>query len=258
MIRLPSLFGKWSRAGSERPDTPGGALPADRSPASGAAAIDRLGMRVALEGLRDRGYAPETVFDIGASDGSWTEMALSVWPVARYYCFEPLSERRAALERLGRSHRGRIEPVFLGIGDEDTELSLGVTDGLWDSSFAYEGSVARRVAVRRLDTLLKEGRIPPADFVKIDVQGFERRVIRGGEQALFRVAFVLMECNFFAFCGDMVTLDETIGFMAARGFIPYEFVDFLRRPLDGAMGQCDILFVRRGHPLVSDRRWSGP
>ena len=53
----------------------------------------------------------------------------------------------------------------------------------------------------------------------------------------------------------MRTLDQTIAFMSEHGFIPYEFVDFLRRPLDGAMGQCDILFVRSGHPLVGDRRW---
>lgn len=51
------------------------------------------------------------------------------------------------------------------------------------------------------------------------------------------------------------SLDQTIAFMSEHGFIHYEFVDFLRRPLDGAMGQCDILFVRSGHPLVSDRRW---
>jgi hypothetical protein len=33
-------------------------------------------------------------------------------------------------------------------------------------------------------------------------------------------------------------------------------VDFLRRPLDGAMGQCDILFVKRDHPLVSNHSWN--
>jgi hypothetical protein len=43
--------------------------------------------------------------------------------------------------------------------------------------------------------------------------------------------------------------------MSERGFIPYEFVDFLRRPLDGAMGQCDILFIKRNHQLVSNPVW---
>ena len=52
------------------------------------------------------------------------------------------------------------------------------------------------------------------------------------------------------------TLDETIAYMSDYNFIPYEFVDYLRRPLDGAMGQCDILFVRKDHQLVSVHKWS--
>jgi hypothetical protein len=54
----------------------------------------------------------------------------------------------------------------------------------------------------------------------------------------------------------MRTLDVTIAYMSANNFIPYEFVDYLRRPLDGAMGQCDILFIRKDHPLVSKKQWS--
>ena len=91
--------------------------------------------------------------------------------------------------------------------------------------------------------------------MKLDVQGYERLVLDGGERALRYADLVLMECAFFAFCESMCTLDVSIAYMAQRGFIPYEFVDFLRRPFDGAMGQCDLLFVRRDHPLASNKRW---
>ncbi len=214
-----------------------------------------FGMGVALAGLRDRGYVPDVVFDVGAADGSWTRMTLRIWPNARCVCFEPLIERRAALEAVAAEHPGRISIQPFGMGDVDGNLSLGVTDMLWDSSFAYAGSTQRTVPVRRLDTLFAEGAIPRPSFVKLDVQGFERRVIDGGRTVLRDADFVLMECTFFAFCEEMRTLDQTVAFMSERGFVPYEFVDFLRRPLDGAMGQCDILFARRAHPLLSDRRW---
>jgi FkbM family methyltransferase len=215
-----------------------------------------FGMRAALAGLRDRGYQPEVVYDIGAADGGWTREALQIWPLAKFVCFEPLAERRAALDTLVAERRGQVSLQPVGVGDADTELSLGITDFLWDSSFAYSGKSARKVAVRRLDSLLDEGAIPRPSFVKIDVQGFEMRVIAGGADTFSGADFVLMECNFIAFCDDMRTLDESIRYMSERGFVPYEFVDFLRRPLDNAMGQCDILFARRGHALVSDRRWA--
>jgi FkbM family methyltransferase len=214
-------------------------------------------MEVALAGLAQRGYEPAVVFDVGAADGAWTRMALAIWPRASYVCFEPLVERHAALEALAQEHPGRISIQTCGVGDEDVELALGVTDFLWDSSFAYPGSSERRVPVCRLDTLFERSRIPSPSFVKIDVQGFERRVIEGGRAILSGADFLLLECSFFAFCEEMRTLDQTFAFMSERGFVPYEFVDFLRRPLDGAMGQCDILFARRSHTLVSDRRWAG-
>ena len=216
-----------------------------------------FGMQRTLEGLRDRGYRPGVVYDIGAAEGSWTRAALRIWPESHFVCFEPLEERRAALEMMASEHPGRVTIVPYGVGDADTELSFGVTDFLWDSSFAYSGSTARKLQVRTLDSLFAAGAIPRPGFVKIDVQGFERRVVRGGEKLLAGADFMLLECSFISFCDDMCTLDEMVAFMAERGFVPYEFVDFLRRPLDGAMGQCDILFARRDHALRTDKRWAG-
>lgn len=214
-----------------------------------------FGMDAALRGLRERGYVPGVVHDIGAAEGGWARMALRHWPTARFVCFEPLAERQAALRTLAAEHPGQVELRACGLGDEDGELALGVTDFLWDSSFAYAGRMARTVPVRRLDTLVAEG-LPRPDFLKIDVQGFEARVVRGGREAVSGADLVLMECAFFPFCAEMRTLDRSVAMMAELGFVPYEFVDFLRRPLDGAMGQCDLLFVRRDHPLASRHSWA--
>lgn len=216
-----------------------------------------FGMGPALEGLRSRGYAPRVVYDVGAADGEWARFALKVWSSARVVCFEPLAERRTQLERLSGSHAGRVQIVAAGIGDTDGTLEIGITDALFDSSFAYAGTRARTVPVRRLDSLLAEGAIPPPEFVKVDVQGYERRVLDGAARAIANADLVLLECQFLPFCPEMRTLDQTFAHMSALGFIPYEFVDLLRRPLDGAMGQCDVLFARKDHPLVSDLRW-GP
>lgn len=211
-------------------------------------------MERALRGLAQRGYLPAVVYDVGAADGAWTRLAASVWPNARFVCFEPLEEREAALKQLEQELP--VQSVRVGLGSEDADLKMGVAEGLWASSFAYGGVSERTLPVRRLDGLIAEGVVPPPSFLKIDVQGFELRVLEGGRQyALACADFILMECQFFAFCDDMQTLDVTIAYMSGLGYVPYEFVDFLRRPLDDAMGQCDILFARRDHALLADKRW---
>lgn len=215
-----------------------------------------FGMDAALEGLRDRNVQPQTIFDIGASDGGWTAQALRVWPNAKVHCFEPLAVRAKPLADLSARFPDRITHHPFGVSDADGELALGVTDDLWGSSFAYKGTSSQTAKIRTLDSLLAEGAIPAPNLVKIDVQGFEQRVISGGRKTLAACDFILMECTFYPFCADMRRLDETIAFMAEAGFAPYEFVDFLRRPIDGAMGQCDILFIRRDHALMRDTRWA--
>ena len=214
-----------------------------------------FGMHTALDGLKQRGYSPKIIYDIGAADGVWTRLALDSFPDAHIVCFEPLAERFETLRQLESNSRGHVRFLNVGVGDVDTDLQLGVSESLYDSSFAYGAVKSRTVPVRTLETLQRTEGLELPSFIKIDVQGFEKRVIEGGPSAFAHADMVLMECQFLPFCENMRTLDETIAFMSLKGFIPYEFVDFLRRPLDNAMGQCDILFVKRNHALVSNMRW---
>ena len=181
-------------------------------------------MAAALRGLKERGYVPDVVYDIGAAEGCWTGEALAYWPDATYVCFEPLGERQNDLNTLRASRPEQIMIEACGVGDQDVEMSIGVTDSLYDSSFAYAGSSSRNIQVRRLDSMIDAG-LPLPSFIKIDVQGFEMRVLEGGQKAMKHCVLILMECTFFSFCEDMRTLDETIAYMSAHNFIPYEFVD---------------------------------
>ncbi|MBL8548133.1 MAG: FkbM family methyltransferase [Hyphomonadaceae bacterium] len=240
------------KAPEREPET---ALPAHEQSIN-AMPAEGFGLRAALAGLSKRGFNPGVVYDVGASDGILTRVSESIWPSAKYVCFEPLQEHKAALEKLTTDYPGKVQIVPVGLGDADAELTMGVSTDLLGSSFAYEIGSERTLPVRRLDGLLATGLIPPPNFMKLDVQGFELRVLAGGAKALETTEVILMECQFFAFCQDMRTLDETILHMRDLGYVPYEFVDFMRRPLDDAMGQCDLIFVKRGHPLISNNNWA--
>ena len=87
---------------------------------------------------------------------------------------------------------------WLAIGNEDGEREFYFNPGNPTNSSFYEVSgsdvQSRTVPVRRLDTLLRDGIIPRADFLKVDVEGFEKDVF-GGASDLLGAGVLGIECE---------------------------------------------------------------
>jgi hypothetical protein len=49
-------------------------------------------------------------------------------------------------------------------------------------------------------------------------------------------------------------LDEVVAFMKKCGFVTYDILEIHRRPLDGALNQVDIIFIRVESQLIADKR----
>ena len=214
----------------------------------------KIGMETCIKGLYSRGFYPKMLIDIGGARGDWTRLALIYWPDTTYFLVEPLEEWESNLKSLKRQYRN-TDYILAAAGPEKGEGKLGVSEDPFGSSLLHEGVFSREIPVITIDDLLEEGRIEQPDFMKLDVQGFELFVLQGAIKTMKKCSLILLELQFFRFMPSMKLLHESIVWMVDHGFIPYEIVDVLRRPLDGAMGQCDILFCKVGHPLLADSRW---
>lgn len=212
-------------------------------------------MDTCLAGLAARGIWPRCIYDVGAAEGGWTRHARAYWPSSNYVLFEPLAERAADLKYLANEFPG-ISWHACGLGRNRTKLELSISENLYQSSFAYGGTSSRQVTVETLDLMLAEGKIAQGDFLKIDVQGFELEIIAGAENFLREVQIVIMETSFHRFAPGMSLVHEAVGLMSAKGFRVYEILDQVRRPLDNAVGQCDICFVREDHYLFKNSSWA--
>lgn len=135
--------------------------------------------------------------DIGANVGMYTVFA-ALARSARVVAFEPESRNYAVLNEnlrlnkladrvmalcAGLSDRRGVERLYLSevnAGSSCHSLGEAVGFDLKPRAAAFEqGTVALR-----FDDLVAAGDIPAPDYVKIDVDGFEHRVIRGMEQTL--------------------------------------------------------------------------
>jgi len=65
----------------------------------------------------------------------------------------------------------------------------------------------------------------------------------------------LIEMSTIATIKNGPEADEVIAFLNERGFVIYDVLSLNRRPLDSALAQLDVLFVKRNSSLRSDHRW---
>jgi len=218
--------------------------------------------RMFLEDVQARGFTPQGIIDVGANRGNWTRMAMSIFPHARVLMIEPQNEMKHSLEELCRSFES-VEYVQAGAGKESGELVQTIWEDLAGSSFLPEvrddklaNGKQRKTPIVTIDDLLNERKSFIPDLVKLDIQGFELEALKGATSAFGKTQVFILETSLYHFFKDMPTTADCIMFMAERGYELYDVTEFLRRPLDGALGQIDLAFALREGTLRSSDRWN--
>ena len=140
-----------------------------------------------LRVLLSAGYRPEIIYDIGASTGIWSETIATVLPEAAYELFEPLATHPLYgphhQDRTQRLSRFRVHPV--AFGDKNSEEQMCVTPDAYGSSLLDRGAIpeiSERIPIQvfRLDDFASQNKLPAPNVIKIDCQGAEAAIIRGG------------------------------------------------------------------------------
>jgi FkbM family methyltransferase len=146
----------------------------------------------------------DVVFDIGANIGSHTlGLARSVGPAGKVFAFEPADFAFEKLQRnlaLNPELEARTYPRQILLAAEATERAQPEIYASWplekDESVhpKHRGRLVttRNASVDTLDRFVERERIDRLNLIKIDVDGHEFPVLRGGLQALQRFKPVLV------------------------------------------------------------------
>lgn len=139
-------------------------------------------------------------FDIGANIGIYSLYAAAKYADLRIYAFEPENQSFAALCKNISLNRMNIVPYMLALGDTDqlgllnvAILEAGAGAASVTGVYAFVSEEIQRntfeqgVVISRIDGLVRSSGILPPNYVKIDVDGAELSVLRGGE-AIFKSA----------------------------------------------------------------------
>jgi len=125
-----------------------------------------------------------TFLDVGANLGYYTALAArAVGPNGRVLAVEPDPDSFGYLEQtIAANAVGNVQAFPVAASDAPATLPLYIsTDNRGDNRLYASGEDRPQVevAARPLDALLRENKIDKVDLIKIDVQGYEPRVIAG-------------------------------------------------------------------------------
>lgn len=211
-----------------------------------------------LTRMRDQGFDPKLILDVGAAHGDWTIACMRVFPEAQYALIEPLPDYEEELVPLERNPRVSLV-VRAAAGRQPGRLPLLVPDEPGGSSFlpaikgrdGYFKSTAE-VPIVTLDSLDLPDEV---SLLKLDVQGYELEVISGARRIVREAEVVIAECSLHRFQVGIPLIHEVIAQLVADGFYVYDIAEGVRWN-SGTLAQVDVIFVASSSALWDTRWWS--
>jgi len=183
-------------------------------------------------------------FDVGAWRGDVSQRALIEYPQARVTAFEPNPAHHAVLARMHSAEpRFSFHPFALGATDGMARLFCNST--LRESMvFQDDGADSIEVQQARLDSYCRINHSADIDVIKLDAEGAEMAILRGGEETIATRGVRFVYCEFFN-DGRGTSLPALLDFLGAYGFrLIATYTEHVVRENGHIFACANALFVR--------------
>src|SRR5258708_6418574 len=201
----------------------------------------------------------KTVIDVGANTGQFAKQISAFFRNENIYGLEPSPQPLEALMAWAKTQAGRVAPFKLAIGDSEGEAELLFHENHSpSSSFLATTTLAeqyypltkkqRCISVRKttLDSALSDARtkLIPQILIKLDVQGYEDRVIAGGAEIFDMASACIVEACLDSLYEGQANFKRLVMMLDESGF---QYAGNLDQTY-GEDGHCiflDAVFLRR-------------
>lgn len=201
-------------------------------------------------------YEIDLLFDVGANTGQYAGAMRDFGFTGRIVSFEPLRQAYDKLQAQAAKD-SKWEAVHSAIGDTDGDIEINVAGNSQSSSIfamlpthvqsapnsAYIGK--EKVRIARIDSIINQYyRSGEKLFLKVDTQGFEKKVLEGAAQSLPNIAGIQLEMSIVALYEGESLFVEMIELLEKWGYSLCSLEPGFRDPATGKLLQVDGVFFR--------------
>jgi FkbM family methyltransferase len=198
----------------------------------------------------------KTILDIGANEGQFAEEIYDIFPEAKIYSFEPLAE---TYEKLVDNFKlkNRVYTYNIGLGEEDESKLFYLSSGTASSSllkmgnlhknlFPHSSSITEQtVTIKKLDNVIQGIHFQDNLLIKIDVQGAEDKVIRGGLETLSKAKIVVTEVSYTTLYEEQPLFKDIFSLLDKLDFIYFGILEQFNDPKNNVPLFSDAIFVQK-------------
>ena len=197
-----------------------------------------------------------TVLDIGANEGQFALMIRKLLPQVTICSFEPIPDCYTKL--LANFSKDRDFKAFnVAVGDKEETIEMNINDFSPSSSlleiddlhvenFKHTANTKKQlIQVKTLDGLRTQIDLAKPYLVKIDTQGYEDKVIRGGQEVLAGADVIFVELSYRSLYKEQTLFDDIYNNLVRLGFQYHGNFEELLSPINGSVLQSDGIFIKR-------------
>ncbi|MBV9785994.1 MAG: FkbM family methyltransferase [Acidisphaera sp.] len=196
----------------------------------------------------------KTVFDVGANIGWFSYQFLRAYPECNCYLFEPVTSNferiRPNLVGLeGLNANGRIKCFKLGLGLTAERQKITALPNVTINQIMAEipdGTPFEEIEIVTGDAFCKSAEIEAIDFLKIDAEGYDMKVLLGFSQMLLRgqIDFVQVEAGISRENTLHVPLDAFDAVLSSFGYRKFRFTNQASHAVP-VLTWADVVFINQ-------------
>lgn len=196
------------------------------------------------------------IFDIGSNIGFYSLVATTkLKDTGKIYAFEPATLPNKQFEKsIHENNITNIKLLPLGVSDVNGKVSFNICD---DDAYNSIGSSPMKdiietieIDVTSIDAFCESEKINKIDILKMDAEGAEYMILKGG-QKIFKsdnAPIIFCEFNILANKGFDYTLEDYRKILSDYGYNLYELKNGSLRIFDSKVAEkCDIVCLKSYH-----------
>ena len=202
----------------------------------------------------------DIIIDVGANEGQFAREISEVYSTAQIFCFEPLEAPFQKLTEWAATQSGRIRCFQMALGEHEGEIDMHVNEGFTPSSSVltvtdrsvelYPQTFVDKsvtVTMSTLDAVLGDIPLDASKniLLKLDVQGFEDRVLKGASNTLSMCNAAILEVLMDHLYEGQAQFVDIMNLLHRHGLHFAGTVEQFYGP-DGRVVFADALFLKAG------------